>query len=94
MLPLTLPFTLQESIDKEFDRVFNQPAKFGTKINQKRLSARELKLNVVPVDLALLNASIAADPANESTAINLEELDANDLLNDDKILEKIDKGQK
>lgn len=86
--------TLQESIDKEFDRVFNQPTKFGTKINQKRLSARELKLNVVPVDLALLNASIAADPVDESASFNLEELDANDLLNDDKILEKIDKGKK
>lgn len=83
-----------ESIDREFDRVFNQPTKFGTKVNQKRLSLRELKLNVVPVDLALINASISDESGDKEAVPNLEQLDANELLSDDNILEKLDKGKK
>lgn len=85
---------MQESIDREFDRVFNQPTKFGTKVNQKRLSLRELKLNVVPVDLALINASISDESGDKEAVPNLEQLDANELLRDDNILEKLDKGKK
>lgn len=81
------------------DCVFNQPAKFGTKINQRRLTDKDLKLNVVPVDLELITRCLEADDAlndsNSSPSLpNLDQLDPNQLLNDENVLQKIDDAKK
>ena len=49
-----------------------------------------MKLNVVPVDLKLLAASIEADGGDsDSGDLNLDNIDPNQLLNDENILKKL-----
>lgn len=96
---LILKIIFQKSIDREFDCIFNQPEKFGTKINQRRLTGKDLKLNIVPVDLELITRCLEADDAlNESNSPlslpNLDQLDPNQLLNDENVLQKIDDAKK
>lgn len=74
--------TKQASIDRKFEEIFNNPTKFGIKINQKRLTNNVLKMNIVPVDMNLIKEWSRKDKNKKEIELpNLDEIDPNDLLN-------------
>lgn len=69
------------SIDRKFEEIFNNPTKFGIKINQKRLTNNVLKMNIVPVDMNLIKEWSRKDKNKKEIELpNLDEIDPNDLL--------------
>lgn len=80
----TPDFRKLEQIFNEFEANFN--AKTGCKINQKRITERDLKFNIVPVDQALMEKAFKDVHGGEEEDFDLDNFDPNQLLNDETIL--------